>query len=195
MAMQEIDEAELASLRNSAGLLTKALNSPKSREQILRGLKAANPELAIPEIDAAQPFNEALEGMNKRFDELAKQLSEEAQARKDAEDRAALAQRWNDGRSKAAKLGYSGESLEALEKFMEEKAIADHEIAAAAFEKMNPAPKPVSNTSGRFDFFGIPSADDNVSKAITDLREGKIGENQFLDFSVNEVLKEMRGVA
>jgi hypothetical protein len=195
MAQVEIDEAELVSLKNVAGLFAKTLNS-KERNSMLQAVKRANPDLPIPEIDARAPIDEAMNGFRDELKATRDELAAERQARKDENDRAKLAQQWNEGRSKAQKQGYVGESLDALEKFMEEKGVADHEVAAAAFEKLHPQQaQPVVNPSGKFDFFGMPNADDKIGKAIVDLRDGKTDENSFLDFSVNEVLREMRGAA
>lgn len=193
--MIEVDEAELASLKNVAGLFNKTMNS-KEREKLLRALKGANPELPIPEIDAKEPVMEELASFSKSLKEMKESLEADKASREEEKRLAKLQAEWGKSQQKAIKAGYVGDSLEALEKFMEEKGVADHEIAMAAFEKMNPPATPISSTSSRFDLFAPPSgANDVLGKNIEALKEGKITDSQYIDSSVNAVLKEMRGFA
>lgn len=187
MPMIELDETEVIALRNNSTLLSKALANPKAREQVLRGLKAANPDLPIPELDAKVPMMEELEGFGKTLKEMRDEMKAEKDARESEKNMAKMQAQWGEGRSKVAKQGYAGESLEALEKFMEEKGVADHEVAAAAFEKMHPAAKPVENNSGKFDFFAR-KIDDN------DALQKKLWNNDpsFVDDATTQILREMR---
>lgn len=194
MALAEIDEGELAALRNVATVFNKTMNS-KQREQLLRAVKGANPDLPIPEIDARAPMDDALSGMREEFKAMREDIAKERTAREDSEARLRLATQWNEGRSKVQKSGYVGDSLEKLEKFMEDKGVADHEVAAAAFEKLHPQAQPVMNTSNKFDFFGPRNADSAVDRGIEALKKGEIGEDQFLNSSISAVLGEMRGAA
>lgn len=190
--MVEVDEDILVALRNRSGLLDKTLSNPKTRESLLRSIKAANPELPVPEIDAAQPINDALTKMNEQFADIRKELKEEKNARETAERNALLSHEWGLGRSKANKAGYAGDSLDALEKFMEEKGVADHEVAMAAFEKLHPQAKPVVNSGNRFDFFNKSAVKNNEN--LTEL--WKTGdENAFLGPQIDQILKEERGQA
>lgn len=192
MGAVEIDEAELIALQRNSQLLNKALANPKAREQVLRGLKTATPELPIPELDAAQPFNDALEAFGKRFDAMEKTLTDDKAERTASEARGRLMQQWGEGRQKVQRQGYVGESLEALEKFMEEKGVADHEVAAAAFEKLHPQPAPVANASGKFDFFNKQAMkSDGLLKGLWDSGD----ENAYLGPAIDEVLKQERGFA
>lgn len=190
MAMQEIDETELVALRNNSSLLAKAMANPKAREQVLRGLKAANPDLPIPELDAKAPMMEELEGFGKTLKEMRDEMKADKEAREQEKNLAKLQTQWGEGRSKVARQGYAGESLEALEKFMEEKGVADHEVAAAAFEKMHPVSKPVEYNSGKFDFFAR-KIDDN------DALQKKLWNNDpsYIDDATDQVLRELRGAA
>lgn len=187
MAAVEIDETELVALRNNSSLLSKALANPKAREQVLRGLKAANPDLPIPELDARAPMMEELEGFGKTLKDMRDEMKADKEAREQEKSMAKLQSQWGEGRSKVAKQGYAGESLEALEKFMEEKGIADHECAAAAFEKMHPQTKPIEHNTGKFDFFAR-KIDDN------DALQKKLWTNDpsFVDDATDQILREIR---
>lgn len=192
MANVEIDESELAALKNVAGLVNKGLNNPKSRESILRALKAANPELPVPELDAKDPILEQMKEMRDEQKKFMDSVTERENKRVEEENLTKLKAKWEVGQSKARKMGYDDESLKVLEKFMEDNGVADHEIAAAAFEKLHPQPKPIANTSGKFNFFQPTGADDFITKSLDELKAGKINETQFLDGSVDKVLSEIR---
>lgn len=188
----EIDEVELVALRNAAKLLNTSLQG-KGREQLLRAIKMDNPTLPIPELDARAPVDEAMNGIRDDMKALRDQISAEKTAREDAENRAKLANQWNEGRSKANKMGYTGESLEALEKFMEEKGVADHEVAAAAFEKLHPQATPVVSQSGRFsnDFFSRKIEEsDHLNKMLF---SGDF--DGHLNGAIDQTLKDIRGAA
>ena len=195
MPQVEVDEAELAALKNVSTLFNRTLNS-KGREQLMRALKVANPDLPIPEIDAKDPILDELKAMRTSQEELAKKFQDAETKRDEDAKLSKLQAQWSEGRAKMAKYGYVGDALTALEKFMEEKGIADHELAAAAFEHVHPPGKPVESTSNKFDFFpSATNADDVITKGISELKEGKISDDQFLNTSVNQVLREMRGQA
>lgn len=191
MAMTEIDEAELVSLRTNNNLLAVAMANPKAREQVLRGLKTAKPDLPIPELDAKEPVLEELRNFGKSITELRDEFKADKEARSDAERMGKLQALWADGRQKASKEGYAGESLQALEKFMEENGVASHEIAIPAFERLHPAPAPVANSTGKFDFFAR-KADDN-DKTMKMLWDGD--SDGFLNNAIGDTLKQMRGAA
>lgn len=187
MAAVEIDETELVALRNNSSILAKAMANPKAREQVLRGLKAASPDLSIPELDAKAPMMDELESFGKTLKEMRDEMKADKDAREQEKSLSKLQAQWGEGRSKAAKLGYAGESLEALEKFMEDKGVADHEVAAAAFEKMHPVSKPIEHNSGKFDFFAR-KIDDN------DALQKKLWTNDpsFVDDATDQILREIR---
>lgn len=189
MSQVEIDEAELTGLKNVAALFNKTLNG-KGREKLLRALKEGSPELPIPELDAKDPILEEMRKVTSSVDDLKKQIEDEKTKREEEKNLAALQTKWNDGRAKVARQGYSGDSLTALEKFMEDNGVADHVIAAAAFEKLNPTPKPVDSTSGKFDFFTQRADDsDKLSKKLWS------NDPTYLDDAISQTLRDLRGAA
>jgi hypothetical protein len=189
MAQIEIDENELVGLKNVATLFNKTLNG-KGREKLLRALKEGNPDLPIPELDAKDPILEEMRKVTSSVDEIKKQIEDEKSKREEEKNLAALQSKWNEGRAKVAKQGYSGDSLTALEKFMEDNGVADHVIAAAAFEKLNPPAKPVDSVSGKFDFFTSRADDsDKLAKKLWS------NDSSYLDDAINQTLLDMRGAA
>lgn len=189
MGMIELDETEVMALRRNSELLNKTLNS-KGREQLLRALKTANPDLSVPEIDAKEPVMEALGQVTSSMAEMRKMIEDDKASRENEKRMEKFQSQWSEGRQKAAKQGYAGDSLEALEKFMEEKGVAEHEIAIPAFEKMHPPAAPVNNTSGKFDFFARKAEDNDVLQ-----KKLWSGDPSYLEDAVGQTLREIRGAA
>ena len=122
-------------------------------------------------------------------DELAKdRASREAEAteRKTQESTRALEQRWLSGRSKARESGYTDEGLEKLEKWMEERGVADHSIAMPAFERENPPPEPIMTGGQRWNFFDEPKDD----LSMKPLFEGN--DDGFLGPAIATALRDVR---
>jgi hypothetical protein len=185
----EIDELQYKQLTQHQKFLADALSNPKARALLLKAQKELNPNTPIPEIDAKDAVLEEVNGVRSALEEIKKQMAEAEAKRAEAETTAKLAAQWSEGRRKASKSGYDGEALETLEKFMEEKGIADHEIAIAAFERFHPErAKPVASDANHFDFFNRTKADED--KLHKQLWDGDI--EGFTDSAVADTLKQMR---
>ena len=151
MAQVELDETEYKNLQNIAGAMQRMLANPKTRSKILEAQKIINPDAIIPELDANKPVLDKLEAVTADLAEAKKSWAEEKAAAKEAQQRAALESAWSNSRAKALQAGYTAEGIDALEKFMVEKGIVDHEVAMPAFEKLNPPQKMIDQGDGRFD--------------------------------------------
>ncbi len=192
MALVEVDENDWNASKQVVQSMQNLLNSPKTRRDLLRLQKQLNPHLVIPEIDSAEPVLNEVTAVSKRLEEMQKRLDDADEARKTAESRGELMKRWNTGRSNLRNSGYTDEGLDQVEKFMEEHGLADHKIAAAAFEKLHPAPEPVrSSRTGAFDLFG-PQSDDKSSEYMKALMSDP-ESNNALDGLINETLRSVRG--
>lgn len=193
MPMVEIDETELQSFRTLTGQVQKIMANPAARRKLLEAQKESDPSVVIPELDAAQPVMAELKKLSDSFDAFKAETAKEKTEREEKDRLAVLGTRWDEGRKYArAQAGYTDEGLTQLEKFMETHGVADHKIAIPAFERENPPPEPVqpSGAGSAFNIFGDKRPEDS---AITQLLEGKIGENQFLDKAVGETLRDLRG--
>ena len=190
MAMVEVDENQLAAMQRVNGFVQAGLNNPATRRKVLELQKELNPKAVIPELDAIQPVNEALTSVR---DELALLRAERAKAdeeRKLAEAQSKARGEWNSGRKKLRQAGWNDEGVKVIEEFMEKRGIADHEVAAAAYEHMNPVPQAPSGSVGnRFDIFGAREGEGK--NALKQLFEGK--ENDFLNMMIPKALAEVRG--
>ena len=190
MALVEIDEGELASYKQVNSIMHQLVSSPKTRQKLLQLRKEADPNLVIPEIDAAAPVMEEVKTLANQVSEAVKLFTEDKQARMEQERLSTVREQWNKGRSKLLQGGYTEEGLQAVEKFMEERGVADHEIAAAAFEKLHPPQEPIRSVgANRFDFFEPTSQADEHMKALLENPEN----NRALDALVNDTLRIVRG--
>lgn len=189
MPMIEIDENELAGYRNVTKALQTMLAHPEARRLVQQAQKTVNPNSVIPEIDAAKPVLDAVGALRKEFEDD-KKAREEAAAKAE-EDRKVktLKETWERGREAAKAQGYTKEGLESLEKFMEERGVADHEVAIPAFERLHPQAKPVETASNRFDFFNARKHDGD--EAMKMLLEGN--DEGFLATTIPQVLADVRG--
>lgn len=190
MSQIEIDETEYKNLQSIAGTMQKMLANPKTRSKIQEAHKIINPDAVIPEIDAVKPVFEKLDAVTAKLGEVEKSLAEERAAAKEEKQRASLEAAWEKSRAKAIQSGYTAEGVEALEKFMIEKGIVDHEVAMPAFERLNPPQKMIDHGDGRFDAFtGLAPSDDKDEVNL--LLNGQ--ETQFLNKRIGETLKAVRG--
>jgi hypothetical protein len=189
MALVEIDEAELRSHRAVTEAMQKMLANPKTRGQLLRLQKTVNPDLVIPEVDAVEPFQAEMGEVKSALAGMQKMLADERAEREAERKQAELRTSWEQGRSKLRAAGYTDEGLEMVEKFMEDKGIADHEVAAAAHERLHPPQQPVRSASSGFDIFSSNSRSDESLKALFENPDNPMA----IDALVNDALRSARG--
>lgn len=188
---EELTETEVMNLRGIAGAVDRMLKNPESRKRLLEAQKIINPNAVIPELDATRPLNDAISGMNKKMDDLANSIAKDKQDRSDMEARARMQSQWEAGRATANRAGYTKEGLEALENFMVEKGIADHEVAMPAFERINPPSAPISASKSGFDLLqqSVSDATEEMKKLIESRGQDRGAVNSL----VAKTLSEVRG--
>lgn len=126
--MAEIDDKELETLRTAAKFIEMVEGAEGGRSQIEKWAKKLNPKVRTTD-DVAEEYTKPLkddisalkdwkDGMDKKISDY--NVSESfAKVRKD--------------------YGYTDDGEKVLKKFMEDNGIKNPEIAAAAYEKMNPS--------------------------------------------------------
>ncbi len=146
MALIEVEEGEIRKLRAerdayapSKVLLDKLGSNPKTRGRVLELMKEANPDLVIPELDAAKPFIDKLDKTQKELDDLKKQLADDAKAREEHKRNSEVDGRIESGRALLRKLGYNDDGIKGVEEVMQKRGLADYEAAEAYFERENKA--------------------------------------------------------
>jgi hypothetical protein len=150
----EIDENQLAGLRGLKGFVEKAMAHPEHRRTLLKVQKELYPDIAVPELDAANPVLDEVTKLREAFEADKKAREEEAAKRNDESAKSEWEKKWAEGRSfLKTKHKYNDEGIEAVEKLMIDRNIPDHEAGLALFEKMNPPPPPALTGSSRFGWF------------------------------------------
>lgn len=133
-----ITDDEYAFLQNrrmTADFVESIYNDPQLNKEAKRLIKKKYPNLAIPDYD----LEEKLEARTRAEDE---KKAKEARDAKTAAD----AKAWNDSRSNVKKqYGLTDEGLTDLEKWMEEHAVADHEVAASYRHSKDPKTTPIED--------------------------------------------------
>lgn len=174
MALTEIDEQQLATLKAGYALLDSMMKNPKTKSDAEKLIKQVKPEM-VTTADILAPVDEKVEGLRKDFQEFAKKQIEREQ---DNELKA--------GFDALRKRGYQDEGLEAIQKLMIERKIADIEAAAALFDRMNP-PKPqaASGFAGTEWGFGRQTEDPDLKLLFGD-------PDAWADKEIGKVLAEAR---
>ena len=116
-----------------AALAQRLADNPETRKDFLRMTKKLNPDLPIPELEIADRTNHALEQMRKENEAIKARLQA-----KEAEEKLEKIRR------NLVKNGHveSENDIDAVEKLMLEKKIADHETAAQYHQWMKQAAVP-----------------------------------------------------
>ena len=185
--MPELDENEYAEFQRLKAVVGKVRQNPAALRKMQEAIADAVPEEVGPEIRIRQEMTEKIGGIEKTLADFVAEQRKEREERQSEETKRELEGRWLKGRAAARKAGYMDEGLDKLEAYMEEKGVADHEIAIPAFEKLNPPPEPVVSGNSRFNFFDQPPQDMGLDLLMKGDDEG------FLRKAIPSALKEARG--
>ena len=190
MATVEIEESELANLRRVNDIAALLGKNPKTRAALQAAVAEAAPEQAGPEHYLRSEFAEAIGGVSKKIDDFLAAQLKDREERETRDARQALETRWLAGRAKLRDGGYTPEGVEAVEKLMEDRGIADHEAARALHERLNPPAEPAITGGSRWNLFdrSEEAANDEAFKALMN------GDDErFLATAIPAALKEVRG--
>lgn len=189
----EVDEAAFQSNQALAKRVQAMLAHPEARKKVLSAYKDIDPNAVIPEIDAKKPVEEAISQISEKFDKFVEeQKAERAKEREEAQ-RNEVALKFNAGRAKLRdQYGVTEEGLKKVEELMASAGIIDHEIAYAAFSKLNPEPEPAppSPNFGFRQIFGDQSK--NPDEFLKAMHASRGGDEAALDKRIYEVLQETR---
>lgn len=126
-----ISDEEYGFLQNkrvTADFVESIYNDPQLNKEAKRLIKKKYPQLAIPDYD----MEEKLEARLSAAEQAKQQEKIEAQRKADAEA-------WQKSREKVKnQYGFTDEGIADLEKWMHDKAVADHEVAASYRAAKNP---------------------------------------------------------
>ena len=128
---RQVSDEEYAFLQNkrmTADFVESIYNDPTLNKEAKRLIKRKYPNLAIPDLDMEDKIDQRLNA-----DSVAK-----AKAEKDASDKRDR-DAWDASRSKVKKdYGFTDDGLKDLEGWMQDHAVADHEVAASYRASKNP---------------------------------------------------------
>lgn len=163
----EIDETELLANRQLAANVQAILAKPAARRLLLQAHKVVNPNVSIPELDAAQPVEEEI---GKLRAEIAADKAERAKEKEDAAAAKKLEefkQGWEQQRLALIGQGWTEEGLKKVEEHAQKEGIGSLRAAANDWEKLNPQTGSVM-TPGRvgFDPFSSADRDDETFKKL-----------------------------
>ena len=114
--------------RMTADFVESIYNDPALNKEAKRLIKRKYPNLAIPDYD----MEEKLEARLSAAEEAKRKEASDAQRKKDMDS-------WNSSRKKVKdQYGFTDEAMQDLEKWMHDKAVADHEVAASYRAAKNP---------------------------------------------------------
>jgi len=191
MAKIEVEESELVELRRVSSVANLIGKNPKARPLLQQAVAMVAPEQIGPEHHLRTEFSDALASIR---EDLAKDREERAKEREERETENAkrtLETRWQKGRQTLRDAGYDAPGIEAVEKLMESEEIANHEAAAALYERRNPPPLPIASSgSSRWNFFDAQAGQEQDA-AFKALMDGN--DEAFLAHAVPAALKGERG--
>lgn len=190
MATREVDETEYMAAQQVIGAVNAMLSNPEARKRVLEAQKIVAPNSSIPEIDAAEPFKTELQKLREEMAAERKAREDEKAEREAAGKRAEFAAHWEKQKKGLREAGYNAEGIEKIEKFAEERGIADLEAAEALFARMNPQTiEPPTGVLG-FDAFQPERSDNDFVKKMY---ESQGENNPALDAEITATLREIRG--
>ncbi|HEX3522866.1 MAG TPA: hypothetical protein VHT52_12350 [Stellaceae bacterium] len=118
----------LQNKRMTADFVESIYNDPQLNKEAKRLIKRKYPNLAIPDLDLEDKIDQRLTADQ----EAKRKEAETARTKADADA-------WNSSREKVKKeYGFTDEGLKDLEGWMQDHAVADHEVAASYRASKNP---------------------------------------------------------
>jgi len=169
MALIEVDESEFAALKRVRDTVAKIANAPDAKKLLQNAHKLVDPNAVTPDLDADEVETKNKTEWQTKFQELEAKIAADKAEREKNDSLAALNSKFEAGRTALREQRYTAEGIEAVEKFMNERGIPDHLVAAAYLEKQNPPQEVMSPRAfGSFNFIEPPKDDDTFLKALLD---------------------------
>ena len=192
MPTVELSEEELAALpdmRRVFQVASQLSKNEKARALMQEAVLIGAPDHAGPEARIRAELAEREVARDQKVDDFIDEIRKEREERKNSENEQRLRAMWEEGKGKAINAGYTGEALQNLEKFMEEKGIADHEVAISHFERLHPPPPPAATGGSHWNFFDQDKTDQGID--LKPLLDGN--DDAFLANALPAALREARG--
>lgn len=150
MAKVEIEESELAELRQVNTFVTAGLKNPKTRTQLLGVQKTLNPDAVIPEIDAAEGVMKSVKAVEDKVDAFMQKLTERDAQSEEQRRTASLQDKMSKGQDYLRGNGYNEDGVKKVEELMLAEGISSYAGGLALFEKLNPPSRPAEASTRRW---------------------------------------------
>jgi hypothetical protein len=145
MPLIEVEEEALKPLKGAKELLDALAGDPKTRHHLMALIKTKNPDLPLPEVDVPMAmgavFDERTKKLEERLEEMQRKLAEKEV---DQQVTSVITRE----RNRLREAGHSAETINEIEKLMQEEGIVSYAAAEALWEKRHPAPSPAIPDSG-----------------------------------------------
>lgn len=190
MAIVEVDENELVTLRRINGVANKIMQDPEGRKLLEQAHKRVEPNAQTPTLDLEARIVAATEASAKRVVELEAKLVAEAAEREKTTKLADLQRGIDEGFASLRSQGWQEDGIKKVDELMKEKGIIDPLIAAAYVEKTMPPQQPATPSGGTsWNFMDAVGDTDADMKSLIANR----GEGQTVDKMAADALREFRG--
>ena len=193
MATVEVDELEFQQNKRLRDEVAKIMANPKAKKKLLEADKIINPEKKIPEIDDQTETEKALAAQQKAFEDYKKEQEEKEAKREQENTLRGLKSKRDEGIAALKRDGWMKESIEEVEKIMDEQGILDPAIAAAYYEKLHPPADPiVPGGAGAWNFLEPTTTDDQdaYTKKLFETKGDNMGNLALHE--ARKTLAEMR---
>lgn len=193
MPMIEVDENAFHNNAKLVGLVQQMLKNPTARRKVLEAHKTIDPNVVIPELDAAKPVEDAVSAVTKRMEDFMAKVEVDREKEKSDAQRNAFVSKFEGGRNSLRDQGVTDEGLKAVEDLMAKAGIVDHEIGWAAFSKLNPEPEPAP-PAPNFGLGGVftDAAGKSPDEFIKSMHASRGTDSVALDKRIHEVLQDVR---
>ena len=188
----EVDEEELQRNQQLRRTLSAIMAHPQGKILAQKAHKLVDPNAVTPELDASEAVNVPVQAIEKKFNDFVAKTEKEQADREEKARMDRLTSEWKAGQASLLAQKWTPDGIKKLEEFMEQKGIVDHEIAAAAFEKLHPPQTPVMpGGTGAWNFLELPT--DDTGEYVKKLIDSKGKNNIAVDNAAHAALNEVRG--
>ena len=165
----EIDESEFQQMERVRQTLARINQNAEGKRLLQKAQKLIDPNAVTPDLDEDEKTAKIREEYQKKLDAIETQIQADKEKREQDAALSAANARWEAGRQELRSRGYTPEGIEAVEKQMQDRGIADHVIMADHLERQNPPQEVLSPRAfGAFNFAEPPMEDDTFLKRLFD---------------------------
>jgi hypothetical protein len=192
MGMIEVDETAFLNAQKTSEIVKKMLTHPEARRKVLEAHKLVDPNVSVPQLDEADRVEKKIDAVETRVTEALKKIEDRDAERDKTRRQRKLESDFAAGRAALKGKGYNEEGIKKIEELMEAKGIVSHEDASIIFDKLNPAPPPVTSSSfgPAYNFFDLPETGQEDTKRLL---ESKGEDGRALNNLIRAGLAEVRG--